>query len=819
MANDDDDSDGELSNSKITHHQFHNVLRSVVIRSVLFSSVGEVHSRMGLRSRRGCDILSLVEAVQFGHTELFIHHFDRMYIGNGPTRDRLHCSLHNIISSSYNVPCNLLYTIRESFIQALHKNNHKLVEYIIDQVKDVFELKCCCTETPSRLEDGSMTTNKTGDQRSSLTTVASILLLRLSQDDEIHPDRKMYDVLMRYPPDWFDVSLVTCLGDMSLFKHHNVRLFKSLANRSPLHRTYMTHLVDPERRIYKARMGGLFDKSNIELFRHQVSSDDIMELVKWHEETSAHRNNGIVFKLFILALEYKRFDVALLMATKGTLLKVVEYDEALAKYANIELLSAINYTLPDIYVKDILNQTKINGNIDFLKHCHSQIESKVMGLKDHLSPAVLDIEMINHIRSHTHDYALYVLYNLSHLLQIQSDKLGTLGNKWTVTNIDVHSDWMVTKHLTDTLIADKNRVKCRFSNLYSNLYRSALTQQRVEVIEYVHQLISNDQTKVDIITRNFLGREVSTSATLECIASLVGTHPSLLHLFTIKYDDLIQSNPDSQQILLSLIISGQLVFDGHYENMTTDTLQLIHRHGHGIPKVMFLAAAKLGALEIMNNVFHMGMINDNQIFREVVNEVCNASGDVDTLRYLKDHGFSFDIKEALSMALYKGNFHTVDYLLTMPEHVERGGTPGSLMRDQFIHIMGYPDKIDPASFIFMLHRLETAGRMDKAFIIQVLKLARCHWHIYRSMLDMLERDQCRYQRFIPAPLFHKSKIYQFLCKDNYRSTNSVVQLFRPQNSVDDYDNKVCPFIIPYSEKMYQKYQKMIINSGRFPLLN
>ncbi|GAM24609.1 hypothetical protein SAMD00019534_077840 [Acytostelium subglobosum LB1] len=720
-----------------------------------------------------------------------------MYILDEDNRARLHDDLNNKVN--YFMSCepsdSLLFTIRHAFITALHKNNHKLVVYIIDQVKIV-------------MDDGGATTSEL-DMTSQ--TVAKYLVLRLDDDYTINLDRKMIDTLMLYPwiSHWFAEGLVLAMAKSSLLIHNDVRLFKRLTERF---KNFIAQMV--------------YDDSIVGLFKHNMSSDDIIELVTWHQETGWETNN-VGLLIFGHAMEYKRFDVALRMLTEmdaRTVPRVTEYHKALAMYANTELLSVINYNLPDTgRVDNILNHTSCEGNIDFLKHVHQQLHDKVAGLTEHCHP-VLDNELIMNIKHH--DHALYVLDNLSQLLQQQSIALrDPLLSKWLVQGIDANSD--STRQLVDTLLANTDLVNCQF---YLSLYSSAVDLQRVDMIELVKCIMSHDNS-IHFSKNNIDGLLCSAISRgfVEGIVLIIGAYPSN-HVFTVEHDHFLQADLATQQTLLTLIKPGQLLFTKslrkHYtcqQWMTIDILRLIHRHGHGKPLDMLLNAAMLGALDILKDVFTMNAANCVSL--KIIGFVCQGSGDVDVIRYLMEKGIPiFDIGVALGHAFTSGNLHTVDYLLSLPDHIARGGEPGYLIRDDVFEVMENREGIDPTLFTFMLDHLELQVRQDQSFIIDLLSMAGFQFHMYHAVLEMLAKDQHQQQQhhqvapFISAPPLNRAKLYTKKPNDidQYQMINSVVQLFRPPPH-GDVGVVANPFIIPCTDDYYQTYQKMIIDAGRFPI--
>ncbi|GAM24612.1 hypothetical protein SAMD00019534_077870 [Acytostelium subglobosum LB1] len=751
---------------------------------------------MGLKSSREPDILSLFDAVRFGRTELFIHHFDKIqHVGY------------------------VLYTIRQAFFEALYHNNHKLVVYMIEQIKNLLEHCRCHDVITSRTKMiNSYSKSTTNDDKPSFKTVSSGLLFRLDRNDTINLDRKMYDTLMQYPADWLSDEMMGRLVDMSLRKHRDVHLFMSLVER------FQSHM----RNHFRS------DGQCSDLFQQDVSSDDLIKLVKWHEKNGWQPVSG-AFSFFELAMKYKRFDIALLMATKmhKRYKKEEKYHKALATYANSELLRGIKYKLPnhELKIDVLLLQTRINGNIDFLKHVHNQIRDRVKDIRKHGRP-VLDNEMISHIKRQSQDYnyALYVLDNLSQLLQQQSEALNQVQDKgkWLVTIIEVHVEWVVTKRLVDTLLASADRVQCQF---YNKLYLSAIQQKRVDVMDEVLQLVSLNNARVNGGINIDWSLSCATAVVVgfvEGIVSIIRTCPDNL-VFTMHYIQLLLCDMAVQQTLLAFVKPGQLKLSGFTSSMKIDTLRLIHQHGHGQPEDIFWCAAYLGAFDIMEKVLHPEML----VLEEgLVEKVCKVSGDVNVLRYLMKLDLDFDIENAIFNALNQSNFEAVEYLLTLPEHVESGGRPGLLLTDQVIRMLNNLDNdVDSKQITFMLDHLDISDRHDQSFIIEMLSAAGFRFIIYRAVLEMLERDQLDQQHpkpFIPAPRLNNI-LYNIL-KDSarYRSTNSVMQLFRPigvgadgngigVDKPSSHVSSIRAYFIPSTNDYYLQYQTMLVDTGRFPI--
>ncbi|GAM26126.1 hypothetical protein SAMD00019534_093010 [Acytostelium subglobosum LB1] len=728
------------------------VLSSKYIRSELFRHVSLIHRQLGITNVfHSSDIASLYHCVLCGDTAKFIHHCDQLDI-----------TIHS--------PQELLHTINNAFYHALYRKNNRLVTYIIE-----------------RFRRGSNTTDTQFIDyvRKSLFDFLNFI----DYNHHIKFSRPMIDTLLCYLPDVAPRTIVRQMMKSTLIEHSDFDLCAKLA---PLDKSIPeSYAID-----HFIEIGNKMKEFNPMFLQHQSRIiDDLRRHIESHQP---EEYTILMYYLVEFTIKHRLYDLLVMIAKHAVHYKNSQQQIGLT-------LSPLEYPISLGYLMELridkvplFNRLALDGDISFMKHVqHLMPEYLDWIYSGYPYQQLYDNQLLQcALSGGLYDCALYILDNISPTRSspFANNDVDRFGQpKWNVSSINMSNDPNHNHNLldlVDTLIKHQS-VDLDFLDL--QLYMDAIKARRLDVIEYLEQLISDPNTLIVIDFSQALNVALQEQY-IDAIKTIIHNRPghvyeaSTIRMF-IKYEH----HPCCWPTLLR---SAELLNDMEL----IDTLGT-HGYGHG-----YISDPWTLVDQTVSGIQHYGVdpIPDQMVY-----------------------------------ILHNERHRTrIDALLATPKHLARtGATMGrligsdvlaffNLMPRQPFDMFGFTyradvSRLDIDHIEFIWSRLSIAIKRDQQYINNVLSsnAAINNITMYRYVLDSLIKDNHFQVPFIHAPTIKqiKDNIRQY---QRYLSIRLIVELFNPINfNVHDHDDTqstTSPYhrlLVPLTSAEFQQYQSLLTNLG------
>ncbi|GAM24038.1 hypothetical protein SAMD00019534_072130 [Acytostelium subglobosum LB1] len=752
-------------------------------------------------------VSSLISMInKTGDNQRFIRFFNKLYINNEAGHNLLLGVLldNPLGTSTYSV---LAYTIRQTIKQSIVTNNNVIFGFIIDRF---------------------VAMPPDSDQLNPINNILKDLFKDTKHDPIVSLNHSFIKQLM--DGGWTLPSVIVKLMAVSALGYHaDIELFVSIVKLNWSHRSsILKHLsgeADPNNSAHTA------------IFK-QKSSATIIELFDYyHMLTDGTDLDGEFYiTLLGLALFHKRCRVALRIIDKGW--RHIDRDKfhtTVARYGDEYALGKIEYKLPKVsnerkyMLYNLLHQSSISGNIDYLRYIRSDLEVAVstpsyyhqnncpfsFGQKE-----LLDIPL----EQGRFEWVRYVIEHIGPLCKQVDIKCGT-NTKWTVTQLMMNEH---TMEMMDYLLESSTLIKCSFSEVY----KQAIIARRMDVILRLEEMLCN----TSIINHLHIDLHAALNEAIkqqyeEAVRLLINNRYDKFVFLNLDLEALSKCSIDFQDQVLKLlkpnsftVIPPQRLYTGPF-NISRETLNMFcaHGHAHQYRHTLFTTAARLGVYDLVVKLYDPSVKNQS-----LIEDVCFRSGDIRVIKFLKDNGFHSNPETDMIGALLTFNYQTIDYILSMStdeqailnhsgDNIDRArqyikASVFTLYLEDCMWTLNL-NKDDRLKdfFAFVFERIDPASKRSSQFINRLLEEVSLGFPLYQTILDaVLPLSEPGQLPYIVPPTLERIKRGIQVDKYPIQSIDANVQLFNSNNILYD---KYRSIIKPFNDNDYNLYQILLIENG------
>ncbi|GAM19793.1 hypothetical protein SAMD00019534_029680 [Acytostelium subglobosum LB1] len=812
------------------------VIRSVLISNkytsdLVFKYVGIWHRVLGIKAIRGHDICTLEQCVIHRDNNKFKDFFARLYINNPDGRQCLLGALdleHKERPYEDGPSINLLASIRRSFMECLMSGNHDLADYIIDQLRIAIQ---------EYINDDP----KPQTKAHTMGVIMENILLSFHYRVDLNGvalSRRMISTLLNIPVNSKSLSrcIAFAMASSALAVNRDLSLLKLVMSRFSDKAWMVDELLD------KGGNGGQRARSVHSSFFEEETSDSLIELIKYYTQlcTSPLLECACI-ELIHLALAHHRYDVVEYLVKEygnDIVLDSSDYHQAMATYANTDLLVKLNYVLPHKnHHSYYLNSCATNGNISFLNYISDQL-LKLVFTPNRSVQLTRDLQLMlnkyllgDALASGHVDCANFILDNWSEALA-HLDNGEHTDNRWIVSGMSLEGlgDWIA---IIDKLVGSPQRVSCTFFDLYSN----AIKAKRMDIIEHIEPLIVESfdgDMEMSIDVDRAMKRAIVESNT-EAITTLLRIRPSI-GSFTINLADLALAELSTQHTLLSQATPGQLTLVipvisrfkvGNL--LTIDTMSMVIKYEHYLyvsqgNRIDLIILAACLDFELLVVLYNPQVPNKSNL-----SIIAELNPDIRVIKFLEQQGIGFSLSGALKSAMHKDYRDTVEHLLNSAQHLKRTDhkegcvtTSGRFLESDLYSIFNRSspsyneDSLTLDMIVFIWTRLNDKTKRSQVFINELLRTsdAGTIYNVYRVIIDKYFGDD---DHHVAQPLIEppQSDYIVTALKKTPNITSSIdciIKLFRPDTTLDPNirDHSI---IIRYSQDQFKALQRVLVKNG------